>query len=35
MSTPPSGFDDQPVLVDVDEHGDALDDPEYRDLLGL
>ncbi|MFD0889157.1 hypothetical protein ACFQ08_31880 [Streptosporangium algeriense] len=42
MSTPrPHGdgesalISDEPELLDVAEHGDALDDPEYRELLGL
>lgn len=41
MTTPPSresAFTDpanEPVLLDIEEHGDALEDPEYRALLGL
>ena len=26
---------DQPDLRDIEVHGDVLDDPEYRKLLGL
>lgn len=35
MTSPLTDPANEPELIDVAEHGDAMDDPEYRRLLGL
>lgn len=35
MTSPLTDPDNEPELLDVAEHGDAMDDPQYRRLLGL